>query len=81
MTLFSVLVHVYKERLVTKKEAKETAFGVRWWKWRWESRWVGVAFTKRDVQATKIADILDKYGFNDDAHYIRGECVYSCLYA
>ena len=80
MTLFSVLVDVYnKEQLVTEKEAKEAAFGVRmwkWrWKWRWESRWVGVAFTKRDVQATKIADILDKYGFNDDAHYIRGKCV------
>ena len=72
MTLFPVLVDVYhKERLVTKEEAEMVASD--------EWRWVGVAVTKDDVTATRIADILDKYGFNDVARRIRGKCVYSCL--
>ena len=71
MTLFPVLVDVYhKEQLVTKEEAEEVAFD------QW--RWVEVAVTKGDVTATRIADILDKYGFNDVAQHIRGKCVYSC---
>ena len=73
MTLFPVLVDVYhKEQLVTKEEAEEVAFD------QW--RWVEVAVTKGDVTATRIADILDKYGFNDVAQHIRGKCVYSCSY-
>ena len=72
MTLFPVLVDVYhKERLVTKEEAEMVASD--------EWRWVGVAVTKDDVTATRIADILDKYGFNDVARRIRGKCVYSHL--
>ena len=70
MTLCPVLVDVYhKEQLVTKEEAEEVASDV--WRWR------GVAVTKDDVTTTKIADILDKYGFNDITQRIRGKCVYS----
>ena len=75
MTLFPVLVDVYhKEQLVTKEEVEEVASNSR--------RWVGVAVTKDDVTATRIADILNKYGFNDVARRIRGECVYTlvCVY-
>ena len=72
MTLFPVLVDVYhKEQLVTKEEAEEAASN--------EERWRYVAVTKDDVTATQIADILDKYGLNDVARRIRGECVYSRL--
>ena len=75
MTLFPVLVDVYhKEQLVTKEEAQKAASNSR--------RWVGVAVTKDDVTATRIADILDKYGFDDFARPIRGKCVYTlvCVY-
>ena len=90
MTLFPVLVDVYhKEQLVTKEEAEMPATDV--WKWRefasdelewgdmWKWRWVTVAVTKDASTATRIADILDKYGFNDVAQHIRGRCVYSRL--
>ena len=72
MTLFPVLVDVYhKEQLVTKEEAQKAA------SYSW--RWVEVAVTKDDVTATRIADILAKYGLNDDARPIRGKCVYCRL--
>ena len=72
MTLFPVLVDVYhKEQLVTKEEAEKVASR--------ERMWIKVAATKDDVTATRIADILDKYGFNYSARHIRGECMYSCL--
>ena len=72
MTFFSVLVDVYhKEQLVTKEEAEKVGSD--------EWRWGGVAVTKDDVTATRIADILDKYRFNDVARHIRGKCVYSHL--
>ena len=92
MTLFPVLVDVYhKEQLVTKEEAEKIAsdereWRLRWgqrWRWRWEQRWrwrwVDVAVTKDASTAARIADILDKYGFNDVAKHIRGKCVYSRL--
>ena len=69
MTLFTVHVDVYhKEQLVTREEAKEAAFH--------RSRWIKVAVNKDTSTATRIADILDKYGFNHVARDIRGECVY-----
>ena len=72
MTLFPVLVDVYhKEQLVTKEEAKEVASDV----WRWGK----LTVTKDSVMAARIADIMDKYGFNDVAQHTRGKCVYSCL--
>ena len=72
MTLFSVLVDVYhKGQLVTKEEAKKVASR--------EGSWVEVAVTKDDVTAKRIADILDKHGFNDVTQHIRGKCMYSCL--
>ena len=74
MTLFPVLVDVYhKEQLVTKEEAEKVASF--FWRWR------GAAVTKDDVRATRIADIMDKYGFNDDAQHIRGKymCTFVCL--
>ena len=72
MTLFPVLVEVYhKEQLVTKQEAEEDVSIVR--------RWAQVAVIKDVVTAARIADILDKYGFNDVAKHIRGKCVYSRL--
>ena len=74
MTLFPVLVDVYhKEQLVTKEEAEKAASDV------WGSRWKEVVVTKDGVTATRIAGILDKYGFNDDAQYIRGKYVFSGL--
>ena len=80
MTLFPVLVDVYhKEKLVTKEEAEKVPSDEREWRWMWEWRWMDVAVTKDDVTATRIADILDKYGFNDVAQHIRGKCVYSRL--
>ena len=80
MTLFPVLVDVYhKEKLVTKQEAEKVPSDEREWRWMWEWRWMDVAVTKDDVTATRIADILDKYGFNDVAQHIRGKCVYSRL--
>ena len=75
MTLFPVLVDVYhKEQLVTKEEAEKVATKMR--------MWAGVAVTKDDVKATRIADILNKYGFNDVAQHIKGKCVCSlvCVY-
>ena len=69
MTLFPVLVDVYhKEQLVTKEEAEEVASGV----WRWSK-----VVTKNVSTATRIADILEEYGFNDVVGPIRSECVYS----
>ena len=76
MTLFPVLVDVYhKEQLVTKEEAEEVASDERNWKHSWKK----IAVTKDDVTATRIADILDKHGFNRVARHIRGKCVYSHL--
>ena len=74
MTLFPVVEDVYhKEQLVTKEEAEKAAPNV----WGW----IKVAVTKDDVTATRIADILHKYGFNDVAQHIRGKCVYCvCKY-
>ena len=72
MTFFPVLVDVYhKEQLVTKEEAEEAASA----DWRWGK----LAVTKDSVTATRIADILDDYGFNNVAQHIRGKCVYSRL--
>ena len=69
MTLFPVLVDVYhKEGLLTKEEAAEVASGV----WRWSQ-----VVTKNVSTATRIADILEEYGFNDVVGHIRSECVYS----
>ena len=72
MTLFPALMDVYhKEQLVTKEEAEE-ATSADW-------RWGKLAVTKDSVIATRIADILDTYGLNGDAQWIRGKCVYSRL--
>ena len=72
MTLFPVFVDVYhKEQLVIKEEAEKVASDV--------SRWAKIAVTKDVVTTARIADILDKYGFNDVVRHIRGKCVYSCL--
>ena len=74
MTLFPVLVDVYhKEQLVTKEEAEKIASDIRGLVWK------KIAVTKDSVTATRIADILDKYGFNDVTRHIRGKCVYSYL--
>ena len=76
MTLFPVLVNVYhKEQLVTKEEAEKAASDIQSWEWRW----VDAAVTKDASSAARIADILDKHGFNDVAQHIRGKCVYSRL--
>ena len=70
MTLFPVLVDVYhKEQLLTKDEADKVAS----YAWGWE--WRHIAVTKDANTSTRIADILDKYGFNDVAQRIRGKCV------
>ena len=67
MTLFPVLVDVYhKEQLVTKEEVEMPAFSL----WRWKN----VAVTKDTSTAARIADILDKCGFN--ARHIRGKCMH-----
>ena len=84
MTLFPVLVDVYhKEQLVTKEEAEKVASkGQSWvlsWEWSQEWRWVDAAVTKDVITAARIADILDKYGFNNVARHIRCKCVYSRL--
>ena len=72
MTLFSVFVDVYhKEQLMTREEADKVAFNVR--------GWAQVAVTKDASTAARIADILDKYGFNYIARHIRGKCVFSGL--
>ena len=73
MTLFPVFVDVHKEQLMTKEEAEEVASYIFWWEW------TKFALGKDGVVATRIADILDKYGFNDVAQLIRGKCVYSHL--
>ena len=74
MTLFPVLVDVYhKEQLVTKEEAEKVASDV--------SRWGKLAVTKDSVAATRIAYILDEYGFSHVAKRIRGKCVHSGLCA
>ena len=76
MTLFPVLVDVYhKEQLVTKEEAVRAASDVR----RWDRKWAQFAVTKDTSTAARIDDILDEYGFNDAARYIKGKCVYSHL--
>ena len=76
MTLFPVLVDIYhKEQLVTKEEAEEATSVLRTWEWRWGK----FAVTKDSVTATRIADILDKYDFDDAAKHIKGKCVYSRL--
>ena len=73
MTLFTVLVDVYhKEQLVTKEEAEKAASHV----WKWDRMWANVAVTKDVVTATRIADILDKYGYYNVPQHIRGKCVY-----
>ena len=79
MTLFSVFVDVYhKDQLLTRKEAEEVA-AVVLWEAIWESKCVEVAVTKDGDTAARIADILDKYGFNDVSQRIKGTCVYCCL--
>ena len=65
MTLFPVLVDVYhKEQLVTKEEALEAPSSAWWWE--------KLAVAKDSVTATRVANIMDKYGFNDVAQHIRG---------
>ena len=72
MTLFPVLVDVYhKERLVTREEAEDVESA----DWRWRK----LAVTKDSVTATRIANILDIYGFSDAGQQIRGKCIFSCL--
>ena len=72
MTLFPVLVDAYhKEPLVTKEEAEKVTADIECFRW-WGKKWVEVAVTKDLDTAARIADILDKYGFND-ARYIRGK--------
>ena len=66
----------HKEQLVTKEEA-EAASNVIMWGVR--CHWIEVALNKDVDTATRIADILDKYGFNDVVRRIRGKCVYSHL--
>ena len=74
MTLFPVLVDVYhKEQLVTKKEAEKVASVA----WRQECEHIAV--TKDASTATRIADILDKYGFHNVAQHTRCKCMYSHL--
>ena len=69
MTLFPVFVDVNRMgQLVTKEEAEENATK--------EWRWVFIAVAKDGDTAAGIADILDKYGFDDVAQQIRGKCVY-----
>ena len=69
MTLFPVFVDVNRmEQLVTKEEAEENATN--------EWRWVFIAVVNDSDTAAGIADILDKYGFDDVAQQIRGKCVY-----
>ena len=76
MTLFPVLVDVYhKEQLVTREEAEQAASNGGNWKHSWKK----IAVAKDASTTSRIADILDKYGFNNVARHIRGECVYSCL--
>ena len=69
MTLFPVLVDVYhKEQLLTREEAEKIEY----------CRWEDIVITKDDVAATRIAEILDKYGFNV-AQRLRGNCVFPRL--
>ena len=76
MTLFPVLVDVYhKEQLLTIEEVRKAASD----EWRSQWCWGKIAVTKDSVTTIRMADILDKYGYNYDAQKIRGECVYSCL--
>ena len=56
---------------MTKEEAKKVTSSV----WRW----IEIAVTEDVSTATRIADILDMYGFHDVARRIRGKCVYSHL--
>ena len=58
----------HKEQLVTKEEAEKAAPYV----WRWGE----VAIIKDVSTATRIADILDKCGYDKVAQHIRGKCVY-----
>ena len=60
---------------MTKEEAEEAAPNKR----NWERRWKEIAVTKDASTAARIADVLDKHGFNYDARPIRGKCVYSHL--
>ena len=64
-----------KEQLLTKEDAEKVVSDVL----EWEKKWVEVAVTKDIVTATRIVDILDKYGFNVGAQHIRGKCAYSHL--
>ena len=76
MTFFTVLVDVYhKEQLMTKEEAQDITTFIYNWEWRW----LDVAITKDGRTATRIAEILDEYGFNSVAQHLRGRCVHSCL--
>ena len=80
MTFFPVLVDFYhKEQLLTKMEAEKAASDVWRREWRREWRWADVAVTKDASTAARIADILDKYGYNYVTEHIRSKCVYSRL--
>ena len=61
----------HKEQLVTKEEAKKVASD------GWG--WVTVTVTKDVSTATRIADILDKYGFNDVVQPIKGTYSHLCV--
>ena len=64
----------HKEQLVTKDEAEKVASDVKGWEWK------KIAVKKDGITATRIANTLDKYGFNDVARHINSKCVYFCLY-
>ena len=67
----------HKEQLVTSEEAEMVASTTDEASWMW----VEIAFSKDVDTAARIADILDEYGFNDDAAHIRGNCVsLVCVY-
>ena len=65
MSFFPVLVDAFhKEQLATKEEVEE-AFAN-------EYRWLKFAVNKDVGSTTRIADILDEYGYKDTAQLIRG---------
>ena len=64
----TVLSELYQERLVTEDDVKR----MRREEWYLHVRLVHVQYTKPPEVVTRTADILDKWGFNDEARKLRG---------
>ena len=64
----TVLLELYQEKLMTEDEMKREK-GENWYL---PHRLVSVQSTKPSEVVARTTDVLDKYGYNEEARWLRG---------